>query len=189
MAALRVIFSKNPIESSLFLILCFCSSSVIWLLLGAEFLSMLLVMVYVGAVMVLFLFIVMMLNLRYKPNLINQRRYKIIGSIVGIFIFLEIQALLLFFLRKPMLSNFLLNKSTALISKNSGNNTLKIGKLLFTEYIFAFEIVGSLLLLAILAAVSLAMTKSSGSAKRINPTKQIQVKSLERIRLLNIASE
>ena len=176
LSALSMITVRNPVHAALFLVLAFFTSGAIWLLLEAEFLGIALILVYVGAVMVLFLFVVMMLDINIAKMRAGFARYLPLGLIVGIIMAAEMIIVLnepVFDLQKPQ-------------SKPADySNTQELGELLFTEYVYPFEIAGVILLVAIIAAISLTMRKRT-TAKRQIPAKQININKNDRVRLVNI---
>lgn len=178
-SALQTVIAKNPIHSALFLILSFISTSGLFIIQGAEFLGLILILVYVGAVMVLFLFVVMMLDVKLlsalKSNILSY--LPMLVTISGILL-----AQIIYILYK---SDLLLNNKP-LVSKinTSNNNTKELGKLIFTEYLFAFEIVGCILLVAIIVAVVLTL-RSRKDTKSIDVSEQVQVNAKDRIILVD----
>ena len=168
-SSLMVISAKNPVHSVLFLILCFVNASALFVLLGAEFLAMILVVVYVGAVAVLFLFVVMMLNVTEQITKRSSRRGLInnisVGSIVGAIIFLELLVVIGGWKYK---ANF-----TPLSSANFDiSNTRALGNILYTDYIHLFQISGMILLVAMIGAITLTFRKRE-NVKRQSYFKQI----------------
>jgi NADH-quinone oxidoreductase subunit J len=181
-SASMVVIMRNPIHAALFLVLSFFASAAIWLLLYAEFLAIVLVLVYVGAVMVLFLFVVMMLDI----NLVTVRegfaRYLPVGIIVAV---LMATAMGLVVGSDYFMSDaFMAVKAIA----PDHNNTKELGLTLYTEYLYQFEIAGAILLVAIIAAISLSMSKSK-ITKSINPDEQVFVKKQDRLRVIKMQSE
>ncbi len=179
LSAIFMITVRNPVHAALFLVLAFFTSGALWLLLEAEFLGIALVLVYVGAVMVLFLFVVMMLDINIAKMRAGYARYLPVGLLVGIIMAAE----MIIVLRQPA---FDLQKPQPKPADYS--NTQELGELLFTEYVYPFEIAGVILLVAIIAAISLTMRKRMVS-KRQNPTKQININKNERIRLVNLKKD
>ncbi len=156
--AVMVISSRNPVHSVLFLILAFFNSGALFVILGAEFLAMMLVIVYVGAVAVLFLFVVMMLNINYSKIKEGFQKYFPIGSLIGLILFIEI--ILMIFS-----GDLLVNKNETVISNVP--NTHQIGLLLYTDYIFVFQLSGLILLVAMIGAIVLTLRDRSGVKKQI----------------------
>lgn len=178
-AAVCMITVRNPVHAALFLVLAFFTSGAIWLLLEAEFLAIALVLVYVGAVMVLFLFVVMMLDINIAKIRAGFTRYLPIGLLVGVVVAAE----MIIVIRQPA---FNLQKPD---SKSADyNNTQELGELLFTDYVYPFEIAGVILLVAIIAAITLTMRKRSVS-KRQKPNQQINIDKSKRVRLVDVTQE
>ena len=183
LAASRVISVKNPVHAALFLVLAFFSASALWMLLKAEFLAIALVLVYVGAVMVLFLFVVMMLDINVEELRKQFRSYLPVGLLVGAAVFVEMVLLLsLSFGKKVGVTG----GTNAVVV--DGSNTKALGIELFTKYIYAVEIAGVLLLVAIVAAIALTL-RDRRETRYQNPGEQVLVKRNDRLRILKIASE
>ena len=155
--AVMVISSRNPVHSVLFLILAFFNSGALFVILGAEFLAMMLVIVYVGAVAVLFLFVVMMLNINFSKIKEGFQKYFPIGSLIGFILFIEI--ILMVFS-----GDLLVNKNNEL--NDTIPNTHKIGSLLYTEYIYVFQLSGLILLVAMVGAIVLTLRDRPGVKKQ-----------------------
>jgi NADH-quinone oxidoreductase subunit J len=180
-AALGVITARNPVHSALFLVLAFVQSAALWLLIEAEFLAIVLVLVYVGAVMVLFLFVVMMLDINLAKMREGFTRYVWVGAAVAVIVVAEIGQVLWFrsenvaFLRapQPYPANY--------------SNTQELGRVLYTEHVYAFEIASMILLVAIVAAISLTMRKRPG-LKVQNIAAQVAVRREDRVRLVKVES-
>jgi NADH-quinone oxidoreductase subunit J len=182
-AASRVISVKNPVHAALFLVLAFFSASALWMLLKAEFLAIALVLVYVGAVMVLFLFVVMMLDINVEELRKQFRSYLPVGLLVGAAVLVEMVLLLsLSFGKKVGITG---GTNAVVID---GSNTKALGIELFTKYIYAVEIAGVLLLVAIVAAIALTL-RDRRETRYQNPGEQVLVKRNDRLRVLKIASE
>ena len=182
-AASRVISVKNPVHAALFLVLAFFSASALWMLLKAEFLAIALVLVYVGAVMVLFLFVVMMLDINVEEMRKQFRSYLPVGLLVGAAVLIEMVLLLsLSFGKKVGITG---GTNAVVID---GSNTKALGIELFTKYIYAVEIAGVLLLVAIVAAIALTL-RDRRETRYQNPGEQVLVKRNDRLRILKIASE
>ena len=156
LAGLMVVSSRNPVHSVLFLILAFFNSAGLFVLLGAEFLAMLLVVVYVGAVAVLFLFVVMMLDINFAELREGFQRYMPLGLGVGGILLTEI--LFVFFNREEMPEN------VNLVSEVS--NTRALGRVLYTDYIYLFQVAGLILLVAMIGAITLTLRKRENVRKQ-----------------------
>jgi len=176
LSALAMITVRNPVHAALFLVLAFFTSGALWLLMEAEFLGIVLVLVYVGAVMVLFLFVVMMLDINIAKMRAGYARYLPVGLIVGA----AMAAEMIIILNK---SNF--QDAQAVAKPADYSNTQELGELLFTEYVYPFEIAGVILLVAIIAAITLTMRKRAVS-KQQKPHEQIGVQRKDRIRLADL---
>ncbi|HIF50305.1 MAG TPA: NADH-quinone oxidoreductase subunit J [Thiotrichaceae bacterium] len=181
-SATMVVVMRNPIHAALFLILAFFASSAIWLLLQAEFLAITLVLVYVGAVMVLFLFVVMMLDLNNVTSREGFIRYLPVGISVAV--------LMVVAMGLVVGSDYFLGDRYLAIQQFDADhsNTRELGLALYTQYLYQFEIAGAILLVAIIAAISLGMSKLKIN-KSINPDKQVFVKKHERLRIVKMKAE
>jgi len=177
LASLRVITTKNPVHAALFLVLAFFNAAGIWLLLKAEFLAIVLVLVYVGAVMVLFLFVVMMLDINIDRMREGFWGYLPIASSIGALIVLEMAAVLYRAYHQTDLSA----EAAAL---NIGG-TKELGLLIYTKYIYGFEIAAVILLVAIIAAVALTLRKRKDT-KAIDPGLAVRVKRNDRLRIVKM---
>ena len=180
-AALGVITTRNPVHSALFLVLAFFQSAVLWLLIEAEFLAIVLVLVYVGAVMVLFLFVVMMLDINVEELRKGFTRYLPVGVLVALVVVVEIAHVV--WLRSEGLP--FLTTPTPLPADYS--NTRELGTVLYTEHVYAFEIAAVLLLLAIVAAITLTMRRRPG-LKVQDVAKQVAVRAKDRVRIVKVES-
>jgi NADH-quinone oxidoreductase subunit J len=180
-AALGVIASRNPVHSALFLVLAFVQSAFLWLLIEAEFLAITLVLVYVGAVMVLFLFVVMMLDINVAELRAGFTRYLPLGAAVALIVVLEIGHVIWF--RSQGLQ--FLTAPQSLPADHS--NTKELGAVLYTEHVYAFEIASVVLLLAIVAAITLTMRKRPG-LKVQDIVKQVGVRAADRVRIVKMES-
>jgi len=181
LAALRVITARNPVHSALFLVLAFFSSAALWILLQAEFLAITLVLVYVGAVMVLFLFVVMMLNINLDVLREGFIKYLPVGVIVAVVSAIEMGIVIT--------GAFGLDKVAAPVKKAADyKNTEAIAKVLYTDYLFAFEVAAVLLLVAIVAAIALTMRKRPNTLYQ-DPSKQVRVKKEDRLRVVKMQTE
>ena len=180
-AALATITSRNPVHAALWLVLTFFSVACTWIVGGAEFLGIALVLVYVGAVMVLFLFVVMMLDINIAPLREGFARYLPVGVLVAAIMAAE----MIFVLGSR---NFGLDKFAAPPAVVEGSNTEALGRLLYTEYVYPFEIAAVILLVAIVAAIALTHRRREG-LKTQNPSKQTLVKKGDRLRVIKMAGE
>lgn len=180
-AAMRVITARNPVHAVLFLVLAFFSAAAIWMLLKAEFLAIVLVLVYVGAVMVLFLFVVMMLDINLDKIREGFWSYFPLAATVGVIIVLEMATVLLRGFWRHDAQNSLV--STAHIG-----GTKELGLLIYTQYIYAFEIAAVILLLAIIAAVVLTLRRRKDT-KYFDPADAVKVKRNDRVRLVKMQAE
>jgi NADH-quinone oxidoreductase subunit J len=180
LAALRVITARNPVHAALFLVLSFFSAAAIWMLLKAEFLAIVLVLVYVGAVMVLFLFVVMMLDINLDKLREGFWGHFPLAATVGVVIVLEMSAVLL-------KGYFQFDQQIPVKAENI-DNTKELGKLIYTKYIYAFEIAAVILLVAIIAAVALTLRRRKDS-KYFNPADAVKVKASDRIRIVSMPAE
>ena len=160
LSALMVISARNPVHSVLFLILGFFNAAGLFVLLGAEFIAMILVIVYVGAVAVLFLFVVMMLDISFADLRKGAMQYVPIGMIIGIVLMAELFALFAGWRFAPQAADNIMSPVTAM------SNTEAIGRLLYTDYVFAFQIAGMVLLVAMIGAIVLTLRVRPGVRKQ-----------------------
>ena len=181
-AAVRTIIARNPVHAALFLVLSFFTASGLWLLLGAEFLAIALVLVYVGAVMVLFLFVVMMLDINLERLREGFWANLVPGLIVGGLMVVEMITVL----GARYFSADMIPPPPAASAGYS--NTKELGRLLYTDYVYPFELASVILLVAIVAAIALTMRKRKDT-KYLNPAQQIAVKRRDRIRLVSMPVE
>jgi NADH-quinone oxidoreductase subunit J len=181
-SALGVIISRNPVHSALSLVLCFVTSAGIWLLIEAEFLAVVLVLVYVGAVMVLFLFVVMMLDINTEELRSGFTRYAWLGWIVAAVVIAEIIGVV----TAKGLGLDMTKGATPLPADYS--NTTELGTVLYTKYAYPFELAAVLLLVAIVAAIALTMRKRPGH-KVQDISAQTAVRAKDRIRIVKMAAE
>jgi NADH-quinone oxidoreductase subunit J len=189
-SGLKVITSRNPVAAALFLVLAFFNAAAIWILLQAEFLGILLVLVYVGAVMVLFLFVVMMLDINLDVLRKDFKRFVPMATIVGAIIVIE-TALILWHGYGATVQP--VRDTTAAAVAGAGgaagwSNTRLIGKVIYTDYIFAFEVAGLVLLVAIIAAIALT-TRHQKDSKRQRISDQVAVRSQDRVRIVKMKPE
>jgi NADH-quinone oxidoreductase subunit J len=178
-AAVGVITTRNPVHAVLFLVLAFVQSAALWLLIEAEFLAIVLVLVYVGAVMVLFLFVVMMLDINVAKIREGFTRYLPLGIAVALIVVIEIGHVIWF--RSQGLAFITTPKPTP----EGYSNTRDLGAVLYTQHVYAFEIASVILLLAIVAAITLTMRHRRG-LKVQNITKQVAVRREDRIRIVKV---
>lgn len=183
-AAFRVITARNPVHAALFLVLAFFQAAAIWILLKAEFLAITLVLVYVGAVMVLFLFVVMMLDINLDSMRKGFWRHFPLAGTVGAVIALEMSYVLMGGFRQPPQGT---SVSASGDIANQVSNTKELGKVLYSQYIYPLEIAAVILLVAIIAAIALTLRERKDS-KRTNPADQVRVKARDRVRLVKMKS-
>lgn len=189
MSALMVITQNNPVKCVLFLVLTFVASSVLWILVSAEFLALILVLVYVGAVMTLFLFVVMMLNIDVETMKINVLRHLPFGLIiVALLIGLLLVAVPESWFHTGVENSLIPIQPAAAEAVPALSNTEQIGMVLYTQYFFAFELAAVLLLSAIVAVITLVHQRVIRS-KRQDVVQQIMVRREDRVTLLNMKSE
>ncbi len=182
-SAFRVVTARNPVHAVLYLMLAFSQASAIWLLLNAEFLAITLVLVYLGAVMVLFLFVVMMLDINIDT--LRQGFWKNfpLAATLGAIVALEMGAVLM--------SGFRLSevpKAVALVAGAAPvSNSKALGILLYTEYLMPIQIAASILLVAMVAAIALTLRERKDS-KAINPSIQVRVRAAVRMKVVKVAA-
>jgi NADH-quinone oxidoreductase subunit J len=176
-SALRVITARNPVHAVLYLVLAFFSAACLWMLLQAEFLAIALVLVYVGAVMVLFLFVVMMLDIRIDRLRAGFWRHLPLAAGIGVAIALQLWLVLA-------------NGHWQLLTppagpKGAAPNTQALGQLAFTEYLLPLQLAGAILLVAIVAAIALTLRRRE-DARRQRPGEQVRVRARDRVRLVSM---
>jgi len=181
LAALRVITASNPVHAALNLVLAFFSAAGLWLLLQAEFLAIMLVMVYVGAVMVLFLFVVMMLDIDIKRLRHRFWSYLPIGALIAVLMVVEMAMVL-------GGKYFGLEALPGQSLPAGHSNTKELGRLLFTEYVYPFELASVVLLVGIIAAIMLTLRRRKGT-KYQKPSRQIAVRREQAVRLVSLPAE
>ena len=176
-AGFRVITARNPVHAALYLVLAFFSAAGLWMLLEAEFLAIVLVLVYVGAVMVLFLFVVMMLDIDPAQLRQNFWRYLPVALPVALLIVAEMALILgaRYFAAAPAPAPL----------PPGYSNTKALGEVLYTQYVYAFEVAAVILLVAIVAAIALTMRRRKDS-KYVDPAKQVRVRKEDRLRVLKM---
>jgi NADH-quinone oxidoreductase subunit J len=179
-SALRVITARNAIHAVLFLVLSFFTSAAIWLLLEAEFLAIALVLVYVGAVMVLFLFVVMMLDMNTAPMQAAFAKYLPLGLVVAITMVVEMGL---------VLSRRFYGETALTPVRHDADysNTRELGSVLYTQYVYGFELAAVILVVAIVAAIALTMRRRPDSRYQ-DPSEQVVVKSSDRLRVVKMES-
>jgi NADH-quinone oxidoreductase subunit J len=180
-AGLRVITARNPVHAALFLVLAFFTAAGLWILLEAEFLAITLVLVYVGAVMVLFLFVVMMLDINLDKLREGFWDYLPIAGFVSVLLMIEMALIL-------GSRHFGLDvMATPEPHPADYSNTKELGRLLYTDYIYAFELAAVILLVAIVAAIALTLRRRKDS-KYIDPAEQVKVKRNDRLRIVKMSA-
>ena len=181
-AALGVILARNPVHSALLLVLCFFTSAVIWLLLDAEFLAIVLVLVYVGAVMVLFLFVVMMLDINIEEFRKGLAGYwPLAAAVAGFVVFAILNVIVV-----KHLGGTSLRVAPALAADYS--NTRTLGTALFTRYAYPAQVAAVILLVASVAAIVLTLRRRKGG-KPQNIALQVAARARDRVRIVKMASE
>lgn len=181
-SATMVIVARNPVRCVMFLVLAFVASSALWMMLEAEFLSLVLIFVYVGAVMTLFLFVVMMINIDLAPLREGFVRYLPIGILVT-------ATLVGFILYVITPKHFPMGATANLVAEPANySNVKELGGVLYTQYVYPFEIAAALLLVAIVAAISLAF-RGRQNSKAQNISEQIAVRKSDRYYVVNLRSK
>lgn len=178
-SALRVVTARNPVHAVLFLVLSFFSAAALWMLMEAEFLGIALVLVYVGAVMVLFLFVVMMVS-QDQENL-RQGFWSHLPLAVAVGAAIAVEMVLVLLSPRAQLASATLQPAPA-------SNVKELGMLIYTEYVYPFELAAVLLLLAIIAAIALTLRKRKDS-KYVDPGRQVQVRKADRLRVISMPAE
>jgi NADH-quinone oxidoreductase subunit J len=181
LAALRVITARSAVHSVLFLVLAFFSAACIWMLLRAEFLAISLVLVYVGAVMVLFLFVVMMLDINADTIREGFWKHFPLAALVGVIIALEMAAVLLPGFRGS-------DAGPATAAELKMGNTKLLGIEIYTNYLYPLQIAAVLLLVAIIAAIALTLRRRKDS-KYLDPSQQVRARKADRMRIVEMKSE
>ncbi|HYG55893.1 MAG TPA: NADH-quinone oxidoreductase subunit J [Burkholderiales bacterium] len=178
LSGLRVITARNPVHAALFLVLAFFTAAALWLLLRAEFLAIALVVVYVGAVMVLFLFVVMMLDINLERVREGFWRNLPLALLVGGVMVAEMVA---------VLANRVIGTSPRQLPPGH-SNTKELGRILYTDYAYAFEIAAVILLVAIIAAIALTLRRRKDSRYQ-DPSEQVRVRRQDRVRIVAMPAE
>jgi NADH-quinone oxidoreductase subunit J len=181
-AALAVVSVRNPVHAALFLVLTFFSSACVWLLAEAEFLAIALILVYVGAVMVLFLFVVMMLDIKVDPLREGFARYLPVAIVVAVVMALEMFVLI----GRERMQQGLAAAGPAL--PDGVSNTEWLGRAMFTQYLLPFELAAVILTVAIVAAIAITLRRRVGTRHQ-DPSRQVMVRSEDRVRLVKMAAE
>ncbi|MDD5240093.1 MAG: NADH-quinone oxidoreductase subunit J [Sulfuricella sp.] len=179
-AGLRVVTARHPVHAALFLVLAFFTGAGLWLLLEAEFLAITLVLVYIGAVMVLFLFVVMMMNLNIEKLRNGFWSNLPLAAFVGILMAVEM-SLVLMVAGKTVGSGSLPHAA-------GYSNTKELGRLIYTDYVYPFELAAVILLVAIVAAIAITLRRRTGT-KHQDPARQVRVKREDRVRLVSMPAE
>lgn len=179
-AALRVITARNPVHAALYLVLAFLQASGIWMLLKAEFLSITLVLVYVGAVMVLFLFVVMMIDINLDALKKDFWKHFPLAAFIGAVLALELASVLMGGFRSSQIA-----ADTAVTNGLPVSNTRDLGVLLYTEYLYPLEVAAVILLVAIVSAIALTMRERKDT-KAQDPGEQVKVKAADRLRMVKM---
>ena len=180
-AALRVVTARNPVHAALWLVLAFFTAAAHWLMLRAEFLAIALVLVYVGAVMVLFLFVVMMLDVNFDSLRQQFKSYLPVGATVFVLVLVEMALVLLG--NRPVV----VAGGVSTVPAGS-SNTKALGSLLYTDYVYPFEIAAVILLVAIIAAIALTH-RQRRETKHQDPAEQVRTRPQDRLRILKMKSE
>jgi len=181
-AAIGVITARNPVHSVLFLVLCFFNAAVLWLLIEAEFLAIVLVLVYVGAVMVLFLFVVMMLDVNIEKLREGFARHAPLGVAVALVVVVELYYVL--WVRRAGVD---VTGGAAPLPEGY-SNTEAVGAVLYTDYVYPFQLAAVVLLIAIVAAIALTMRRRPG-LKTQDVSRQVAVRRQDRVRLVKVEPE
>ena len=179
LSALGVVTARNPVHAALLLVLAFCTSAAIWMQLHAEFLAITLVLVYVGAVMVLFLFVVMMLDINLARLREGFWSYLPLGGMVAALLVLEMGVILL---------DQYLGASQPPPLPAGYSNTKELGRLIYTEYVYPFEIAAVILLVAIVSAIAITLRRRK-ETKYQDPAKQVAVRRGDRVRIVSMPAE
>jgi len=181
-SAFMVIASRNPVHSVMFLILTFVNAAGLFMLAGAEFLALILIVVYVGAVAVLFLFVVMMLDVDFAQMGKGMLQYAPVGIVVGVILLLELLLVAASFVVSPEVAG-----TAVLPIDNTMHNTRALGQVLYTHYVFLFQAAGAVLLVAMIGAIVLTLRHRT-SAKRQNPVEQMARRASETLEVVKVKS-
>ena len=186
-AAFRVITARNPVHAVLYLILAFSQAAAVWLLLKAEFLAIALVLVYLGAVMVLFLFVVMMLDIHIDTVRKGFWKHFPLAALIGAVIALEMAAVVIGGFRgmdEPKAAAVVLDAAGQVVPYS---NAKALGKLLYTEYLYPVEIAAVILLVAMVAAIALTLRQRKDT-KAIDPSMQVRVRARDRLQVVKLTA-
>jgi len=183
-SAVMVIAARNPVHSVLFLILAFVNAAGLFVLLGAEFLAMILIVVYVGAVAVLFLFVVMMLDVDFAELRQGVLNYLPIGLVVGAILFFELLSVVFFWVIGPSVSNFI---TAPIPAASSVSNTQALGLVLYTRYVYFFQAAGIILLVAMVGAIVLTL-QHKPNVRRQNIAEQVARRRETAIEIVKVKS-
>ncbi|MEI2417203.1 NADH-quinone oxidoreductase subunit J [Orrella sp. JC864] len=178
-AAFRVITARNPVTAVMHLILAFFNAAMIWMLLGAEFLALLLVLVYVGAVMVLFLFVVMMLDIRIDTLSRGLKTYLPLGLAIGLIMVVEMAF---------VLGTTWAQAGPQAVQADDYNNARTLGEVMYSQYVFGIEVGAVLLLVGMVAAIALTLRRRR-DVRYNNPSEAVRVKASERFRMVKMAPQ
>src|SRR3954469_3429540 len=180
LSGIRVVTARNPVHGALFLVLAFFTAAGLWLLLRAEFLAIALVVVYVGAVMVLFLFVVMMLDINLERVREGFWKNLPLAAVVGIVMVAEMAFVIA--------GRYFESASQPPAAPADYSNTRALGRVLYTDYAFAFEIAAVVLLVAIIAAIALTLRRRKDSRHQ-DPSEQVKARREDRVRLVSMKAE
>ncbi|MBV7481887.1 NADH-quinone oxidoreductase subunit J [Bordetella sp. BOR01] len=178
-AAFRVITARSPVTAVLHLILAFANAAMLWMLLGAEFLALLLVLVYVGAVMVLFLFVVMMLDIRIDSLRQGLKTYLPLGLVIGVVLVIEMSF---------VLASTWHGAGPQAPVAGDYNNTRALGEAMYTQYVYAVEVGAALLLVGMIAAITLTLRRRR-DVKYNDPAAAVRVRAKDRFRLVSMPAQ
>ena len=181
-SGVMVITARNPVHSVLFLILAFFNAAGLFVLMGAEFLAMILVIVYVGAVAVLFLFVVMMLDIDFAQLRTGAMRYLPIGALIGFILLAELIFVFGSWVIAPSIASV---AAAPLPTVNGFSNTRALGDLLYTRYIFAFQMAGMILLVAMIGAIVLTLRHRVGTRRQVI-SEQLARRSAETVEVVKV---
>ncbi|WP_333708066.1 NADH-quinone oxidoreductase subunit J [Tepidimonas ignava] len=182
LAALRVVTARNPVHAVLYLMLAFSQAAALWLLLKAEFLGIALVLVYLGAVMVLFLFVVMMLDINVDAMRAGFWKHLPLALLLGAVVSAELIAVV--WAGFPTATADPAVASRAMHAPDH-NNTLELGRLLYRDYLYPIQVAAVILLVAMIAAIALTL-RGRKDTKTVDPSLQVRVKATQRLRVLSV---